>query len=196
MLLTELLVLFAMSASRLPEDAQRELTALIREGDARAFRTFFDQHHAALLQFLLSKNIRREVAEDLVQQAFLTIWDQRASLDASRSLRSFLFTIAYNRMLNHIRDHKAESVGLAFVPEEVDEGSPESATITSEAIKAMHRRLETMPERRREVFELCYLQELSHKEAAEAMGVSVKTIENHMAIALRELREALRGYME
>ncbi|MCH8525147.1 MAG: RNA polymerase sigma-70 factor [Balneolales bacterium] len=194
-MLTELLLFFAMSA-RVPEDDGHELAALIRDGDKEAFRRFFDLHQSALMRFLRSRNIPQETAEDLVQQAFLTLWDKRANIDVSKSLRSFLFTVAYNRMLNTIRNTKGKTVGLANTPDESDHQTPETQAMASEAMQAMHLRLAAMPEKRRTVFDLCYLQGLSHKEISEVMDISTKTVENHMAIALRELRESLKMYME
>lgn len=195
MLLPELLLMVAMSAS-FSDDEARDLAARIRDGDARAFRHFFEQHHAALLRFLKARSVRQEVAEDLIQQAFLTLWEKRADIDTSRSLRAFLFTVAYNRMLNHQRDLRREVTETAL-PETPHAGqSPEEEAITADAMRMMRTRLETMPEKRRAVFELIYLQELSHREAAEILEVSTKTIENHMTIALKELREALKEFMK
>jgi RNA polymerase sigma-70 factor (ECF subfamily) len=195
MLFTELILLFAMSAP-MPDDEGAELAARIRDGDQQAFRSFFELHQHALMRFLLSRRVNREQAEDLIQQAFLTIWDKRAQIDTSKSLRSFLFTVAYNSMLNRIRDNREEVAGsTGRLPEESDFHTPEDDAMNSEAMKAMHGRLAVMPEKRRAVFELCYLQELSHREVAEIMDISTKTIENHMSIALRELREALKRYM-
>lgn len=195
MLLPELLLLVAMSAS-FSDDEARDLAARIRDGDARAFRHFFEQYHAALLRFLKARSVRQEVAEDLIQQAFLTLWEKRADIDTSRSLRAFLFTVAYNRMLNHQRDLRREVTDRAL-PETPHSGhSPEEEAITADAMRVMRTRLETMPEKRRAVFELIYLQELSHREAAEILEVSTKTIENHMTIALKELREALKEFMK
>ena len=190
-MIAELLLLIALSSGS--EDEDRLISAQIMAGDKKAFHKFYDKHQSYLFSFLTSKGLNDQEAEDLIQQAFLIIWEKRAKIDPGRSLRSYLFTTAYNRMLNHFRDHKKTEPSYAY---EINDGkqNPEELAITKEAIKRMHSALTKMPEKRRSVYELCYLKEFTYKEAADAMAVSPRTIENHMALALRDLREALKNY--
>jgi len=176
------------------DDGDRELAMRIRQGDQNAFRAFFDKYKDRLLSFLMSKGTSRDDAEDLVQTAFLIIWEKRSDIQENRSFRGFLFTIAYNRMLNLFRDTKKQDPEYAYRLQ--DSGNnPEESAENRQALDAMQKALEEMPEKRRRVFELCYLQGLSHKEAAGALDVARKTIENHMALALKELRVALKHFM-
>lgn len=188
-MITEILFFLAFSVQS--DGDTIRLFESIRAGDKAAFKEFYDKNQSALYSFLLSKGLDGDTAEDLIQQAFLIIWEKRGQIDPARSLRSYLFTTAYNRMLNHFRDRKDTEPDYAY--ELPSEGkNPEENAIESEAIRKMHNVLSEMPERRRSVFEYCYLQGFSHKEAAAAMEVSVKTVENHMALALKDLREALK----
>ena len=186
-------ILFFLSLSIQSDEDSIRLFERIRAGDKEAFKNFYDRNQSALFSFLLSKGLDRATAEDLIQQAFLIIWEKRKQIDPARSLRSYLFTTAYNRMLNHFRDRKDMESEFAFVLSS-EEKNPEEMAVQSEAIRNMHNVLANMPDRRRSVFEFCYLKGFSHKEAASAMNISVKTIENHMALALKELREALKYY--
>ena len=182
-----------MAMSVHSDDETIRLFERIRSGDREAFKEFYDKNQAALFSFLLSKGLDRTIAEDLIQQAFLIIWEKRDQIDPSRSLRSYLFTTAYNRMLNVFRDRKDTEPDYAY--ELSSDGiNPEQKAIQSEALQRMHKTLSGMPDRRRSVFEYCYLQGFSHKEAAAAMDISVKTVENHMALALKDLREALKEF--
>jgi RNA polymerase sigma-70 factor, ECF subfamily len=191
MLLPDILLLIALSIRNDEED--RELAVLIRDGDHHAFKRFFEKHQEPLLSFLISKGMQLQEAEDILQQAFLVIWNKRNELQANRSVRSFLFTIAYNRMLNYFRDQKNIEPDYAYKLSDSSNNPHENAE-TSEAMKAMQKALEVMPEKRRRVFELCYLQEFTYKEAAEALDVTRKTVENNMALALKDLRKALKMY--
>ena len=186
-------ILFFLSLSIQSDEDSIRLFERIRAGDKEAFKNFYDRNQSALFSFLLSKGLDRTTAEDLIQQAFLIIWEKRKQIDPARSLRSYLFTTAYNRMLNHFRDRKDMESEFAFVLSS-EEKNPEEMAVQSEAIRNMHNVLANMPERRRSVFEFCYLKGFSYKEAASAMNISVKTIKNHMALALKELREALKYY--
>lgn len=183
-----LIIQLAISDSNSLDDT--ELAILIKKGDRTAFKTFFDHHHKPLFLFLVKKGISDQTAEDLIQQAFVLIWEKRTEINESKSLRSFLFRIAYTRMLNHIRDHakfaEAEVSELEHPSEEDDERDSKELGIQIE------KAISTMPEKRQAVFRLCFIQEFTYKEAAEVLDVSVKTIENHMGLALKELRAKLK----
>ena len=201
MLLTELLLFFAFALNAPESDAQaqaqsRDLILRIREGDKQAFRTFFDQHQHALLSFLMSKGLDKPTSEDILQQAFITIWEKRANLDEHRSIKAFLFTIAYNRMLNYLRDTKKTQTNFAFDVRQDTDSTPDTNAENAQAMEAMQKALEQMPEKRRTVFEMCYVQELTYKEAAEILQITRKTVENHMALALKDLRIVLKNYIQ
>lgn len=171
------------------------LTRRIRQGDARAFRAFFDRYHGLLYRYLRKRGVPGDVTEDLVQLAFLTIWERRADLDDGQSLRAFLFKIGYNRALNHFRD-TARFVDV----DQTDLDGPSAAPGQDHeaALHLMQRTLDeavaALPERRRLVFELCFLEGLTYREAAEIMDVSIKTVENQMGHALKAIREAMALY--
>lgn len=165
------------------------LFAAIKNGDHQAFRKFFEGHHKQLYHFLLKRGTPEQAAEDLVQQAFVMIWEKREQIDEHKSLRAYLFQIAYSRMLNYFRDHKKFDDGAeASKPENF---TPEDELQNTELNQQIESAINSMPEKRQMVFRLCFLQDFSYKEAAQALEVSIKTIENHMGLALKDLRKAL-----
>lgn len=185
------LLLLALRAADAPDD--RALAEGIRRGDRAAFRTFFERHHGVLYGFLRRRGVPADVCEDLVQTAFVAVWERREAVDPARSLRAFLFRIAYTRALNHFRD-TARLAADDNLPER-----PETAPTPDELAGAalLERRLAqavaALPEGRRAVFELCFVQGLTYREAADVLGVTPKTVENQMGRALKTLREALAG---
>lgn len=171
------------------------LAAALRAGDRTAFRALFERHHGELLRYLRYRNVPDEQAEDLVQQAFVTVWERRQSLRDDGSVRGLLFRIAYSRALNHFRDtsrldraHGDEIAGVEPGPDLHAE-----SRLIRERLQAA---VSALPERRRAVFELCTLEGLSYREASEALDISVKTVENQMAHALRAVRSALSVHRE
>lgn len=186
-----LLVLLALSKDANQDDP--ELLLSIKSGDHKAFKSFFDKHHSFLYHFLLKKGMSEQQAEDLVQQAFVLTWEKRSEIDPHKSLRAYLFRIAYTRMLNVIRDHSKFDDN---VETEEKEGSKSADSIlqNQELGIAIETAIQSMPEKRQTVFRLCFIQELTYKDAAEVLDISVKTVENHMGLALKELRGKLEGY--
>lgn len=171
-----------------------ELARRIRKGDRQAFRHFFERYYAFLLHYLERMGVNSAVAEDLVQQAFLIIWERRAQIDPNRSLRAFLFRIGHNRALNHFRDTRRLSQE-GELPEMADPSPGADRQVEATLLQARLREaIACLPERRRAVFELCFLQGLTYREAAEVLDISPKTVENQMTQALRQLRTALADF--
>ncbi|MEO1022806.1 MAG: sigma-70 family RNA polymerase sigma factor [Bacteroidota bacterium] len=185
-------ILFLLAASEHSAFNDPEFLLRIKQGDHQAFKQFFETNHTYLFNFLRQKGASEQAAEDLIQQAFVMIWEKRSQIDESKSLRSYLFKIAHSRLLNLFRDN-AKFVEESAIPEQAE---PEQADAedAKQLNKAIERAIGEMPEKRQNVFRLCFLQEFTYKEAAEVLDVSAKTIENHMALALKDLREALKGY--
>lgn len=187
------MLLFGLATSN---DSQLDDVALarqIKEGNHKAFRTFFDAHYDSLLRFLISKNTTKEAAEDLIQKAFIYIWENRESIDPEKSLRAYIFRIAYTRMLNHHRDNKKFNTEDA-VPERQTDITPEDHARKNDLEHAIDQAIADMPEKRGAVFSLCFLEDLTYKEAAETLDVSPKTIENHMGLALKDIRKFLKNF--
>lgn len=175
-------------------DSRKELYKAIKEGDERAFKAFFEEHYDSLFVFLRSRNISREVSEDLIQKAFIYIWNNRHNIKPDLSLKAYLFRIAYTRMLNHVEQetHFLELDnhinGVSKTPHDIAE--------FNDLNKAFQKAISKMPEKRRIVFESCFLQDLTYRETAENLSVSIKTVENHMALAFRDLRKTLEIFKE
>jgi RNA polymerase sigma-70 factor (ECF subfamily) len=187
-----LLLLLALQEDTALDD--RELAARIKRGDAAAFRQFFDRHHQMLFQYLRRRQVVPEVCNDLIQQAFVYIWEKRDRIDPGKSLRALLFKIGYTRALNHFRDNKKFDAELPM-NKPADEASPESHTDYAMMQATLARAVAELPERRRAVFELCFLQEMTYREAAEILGISIKTVEHQMGHALKTVRTALQMYL-
>ncbi|MTI88214.1 MAG: sigma-70 family RNA polymerase sigma factor [Balneolaceae bacterium] len=185
--------LLLILASSLGDADQSELYLKIKKGDKKAFRAFFDEHHSPLMQFLLSKGITGAQAQDLVQGAYIYIWEHRHKIDPEKSLRSYLFRIAYTRMLNHFRDTKKYDQNQPST-EHPGKEETDSSLLNKELAEAIEQAIQAMPEKRQNVFRLCFLQKFTYREAAEFCKVSVKTIENHMALALKDLRRDLEKF--
>ena len=186
-----LIILLAASTRNDPE--HQEIARKIKNGDQTAFKHFFNQYYQSLFRFLLSHNVAKEVAEDLIQNAFIYIWDHRSNIDPDKSLRAYLFQIGYTRLLNHFRDNKKFNNSEA-VPEQSFELTPEDEVRGSQLKAAVKKAIDQMPKKRRAVFQLCFMEELTYREAAETMGITRKTVENHMGLAFKDIRASLSHF--
>lgn len=186
-------LLFAAAAAINISGDDKDLAQRIRNGDHNAFKTFFDTHFKSLFRFLISRGIDKATAEDLIQKAFVIIWEKRAGIDENKSLRAYLYRTAYTRMLNEIKYNTRFDDDAEF-PQPEGMQSPEDNVQYSQLMKTIHEVVSNMPEKRGMVFDFCFSQQFSYKETAEAMGINIKTVENHMGMALKEVRYALKEY--
>ena len=179
-----------------PTSSEPELLARIRAGDRRAFEEVFRAHYRALVAFVHGYVRSRAEAEELVQEVFLGTWLRREGLAATDSVRGYLYRSARNQALNHLRHRRVEREWAAEVKAADPPRTPagDSAVLEKDLAAAVRRAVDALPERCRMVFSLSRDHGLGYAEIAEAMEISVKTVETQMTKALRALREAVKPY--
>ena len=167
----------------------------IRASDPFALEGFFRDLHPALVRYAASM-VDPDSAEDLVQDAFVKIWETRTTIDPRRSIKAFAYQTVRNLCLNRIRDQgtrknlleeERPTLGLkARDPEEDLSGRDLAAHLTEW--------IDELPDRQREALRLSRFEGLSHQEVADAMGVSARTVNNHLVKALRSIRDRVESY--
>jgi len=166
------------------------LIQAIIKGNALAFKTFFEQYYLPLVAYMTTFTNDRHLSEDLVQQAFITLWNRRSSLNVNKSTKSFLYTIAYNAYVDHYRKQKRQDTffdGLRL--QALQEGIPEETELMEARIAKLKTIVEQLPPRCKEILELNKLDGLSYKDIAEKLGISLKTVESQMRIAYQKIRK-------
>jgi RNA polymerase sigma-70 factor (family 1) len=173
-----------------PEDRYVQWARRLRESDHGAFTALFKDVHVPLLRYAWRYTGGEEAARDVVQDALLKLWNIRETLDPYRSLKALLYTMVRNLALNHQRAGQnmvalveAEAKAALETDDVVD------AAFLSERIRDW---VDQMPERRREAFLLSRFHGMSHEEIAQTMNLTATTVNTHIVLALRTLRERLR----
>ncbi|HKJ34100.1 MAG TPA: sigma-70 family RNA polymerase sigma factor [Balneolales bacterium] len=188
-------IILALAVNSSSDLDEVDLYRRIKNGDKEAFKEFYELHHAELYYMLIGKGMSPPSAKDILQQAFIIIWEKRTDIDEHKSLRAYLFRIGYTRALNYFRDNskfdKSEEM-----PDEASDDDPSRDTERKILMDAIDSAIQDLPKKRRMVFELCFMQGLTYREAADALGLSIKTIENHMGNALKDMRSALSEFKE
>lgn len=165
----------------------------ISESDREAFDSLFRALYPQLVTFSMRYTRSKAVASDLVQDAFLILWNKRRELEPGHSTKAYLYSIVRNSSLNYIRDHSSKTVGL----EELDELGLEPNHEIEESdglINLIRGWIEELPERRCEAFKLSRFEGLDHEEIAEVMDISANTVNNHIVSALDYLRDRHNAY--
>lgn len=170
----------------------------ISESDRQAFDSLFRHLYPRLVHFAMKYTQSKAIASDMVQDAFVTLWEKRRELDPDRSVKAYLYRIVRNGSLNHIRDHSSKTVGLETVADSRFESSGEinRQDKTEEFTAILKTWIEGLPERQREAFELSRFEGLEHDEIAGVMEISPNTVNNHIVAALNALKDRYSEYQK
>ena len=181
-----------------PEKERRQIQQL-REGCSETFEQLFRTHYESLCRFTLGYVDHLGQAEDLVQDVFFSLWEARHTLEVERSLKGYLYGMTRNRALKHlrrqrVRDKWAASGELRKAAPRVVLEQADDALQQKELEQSAKEAINELPERRRQIFVLSRRHDLTYAEIAEALDISIKTVETQMSRALKFLHERLATF--
>jgi len=170
--------------------SDKDLLDGIIRSDVPSYEAIYVRYYSRLLSFVKGMLKDSSRAEDVTQNVFMKLWAGRESLDASLSLRNYLFVLAKNEILNIFRSkgHTAMTYSDTLPESRQTAPSVESAIEYAETNRAISRIIDSMPERRREVFLMSRYQHRSVDEIASTLNLSPRTVEKHIELALKEIR--------
>ena len=174
------------------EDDKKYIESLKR-GDFVAFNALFRKYSKSLYAFALGITKEMYIAEEITQMVFMKVWEKRAKIDEHFSFKSFLFSVTYNETISWLRKEKSEKLKIDHIGSQKSYISDETNyTIEFNSINELANEIiESMPEKRQQIFKLSREQGLSNKEIANQLTISVKTVENQMTAALKTLKAKL-----
>ena len=174
-----------------PDDSA--LMLRYRDGDVAAFETLYRRHNDAVYRYLLRLSGHRDTADDVFQDAWGKIIKARRTYRPTAKFTTFLYRVAYNCFIDHVRRHKRHSHNLPFEPElhgSQDE-SPEMSTERSLARERLAKALATLPEEQRDAFLLHEEGGLGVDEIAFVTGCKRETAKSRLRYAVAKLRNAI-----
>jgi RNA polymerase sigma-70 factor (ECF subfamily) len=176
--------------------ADEELMELVAEGDPRAFEAIYDRHGGVAFSLAYRMVGNRAIAEDIAQEAFLSIWRSRLRYRRERgSVRSWILGIVHNRGVDALRRNvvherrRASAEGLEErreAPERV-----EQEVARRDEARSIRAAIDTLPDRQGQVIELAYFGGFTHSEIAEMLGMPLGTVKGRMRLGLEKLRNML-----
>ena len=168
----------------------------LKEGDIRALEVIFNQHYANLCRYLLLLFKNQLLVENIAQDIFVYIWENRQQIEIKTSLESYLYSAGRYKAINQIRNvSKRNSINKSIANESpIEDKSSDSNLELKELEQIIENAIQTLPDRCQKIFRLSREEDMSYKEIAIIMNVSVNTVENQMGIALKKLRTVLRPF--
>ncbi len=168
----------------------QELIALLKTDDRLAFAELFERYHALLLSFAAKRTDSMDEAEDAVQEVFIRVWNHRKAISQVLQTRNYLHRAVINQVLNQFRSVQVKEQHIKSFQHYIDTHGDATDYLVREKIlqEIIEKEIDSLPPKMAEVFRLRKDQQLSNKEIAEQLGISVQTVETHMKRALKILR--------
>ncbi len=173
--------------------SDQELITRINNGGERAFKMLYDLYWEQLLVSAYNMVRKRDVAEDILQEIFISLWNKRGNIEIKTSLKKYLYSCVLYKTYDYFRKNKdifKEDFATDF-NERIQTSTPESEMIHEELMEHLNTAIENLPEINKEVFKLRREKQLSNKEIAQLLGISTKTVEARMTKSLRILKASI-----
>lgn len=165
----------------------------IQTGNKESFDVLFKKYFTPLCRYTVQFVNDFSIAEELVQDVFISFWNQREEIKISNSIASYLFTSVRYRSYTHFKKETSRKENEKIFCEglENDESAENDDNDFYEIAVVINKAIEELPDKCREIFVLSRQKKLTYKQISEELNISVKTVENQMGIAFKKLRSSL-----
>jgi len=180
-----------MISSQEVKDLQFKIS---QQADQQAYAQLYIAYMSYLLKFANSIIKNNELAEEIVSDVFIKIWQNRTEINKIENFKLYLYISTKNTALNYLSRHfRKEIISLEEMSLHITMSpyNPEQLLITSEAVKKINNEINRLPARCKLIFKLVKEDRLRYNEIASLLNISVKTIDNQMAIALKKISSAI-----
>ena len=163
----------------------------IQSGNIQSFEKVYQQYHSKLYYYVLRHCHSTYLSEETVQLTFIKMWENRKDLSLQYDIAIQLFRIARSTMIDLLRKERTANRYLLHAVDDISDIQEAGPTDYKEDLKQVEALIEDLSPVRKKVFKLSRFDELSHKEIAEQLSISPKTVENHIWRAIRHLKDKM-----
>ena len=172
---------------------EEELLRQLIRGDIAGYEVLFHKYYPTFFAFIKGMTKETAVAEDIAQNIFMKVWLNREKLDAAKSIRNYLFVLAKHEIYNYFRTKsrtftQTESKGGGNLPSRNEIEEKLDLAETAEQVETI---VGKMPPQRQQIFRMSRFEHMPSREIAEQLNLSVRTVDKHLELALKELRKYL-----
>ncbi|GGH61519.1 RNA polymerase sigma-70 factor (ECF subfamily) [Filimonas zeae] len=172
---------------------EKELLAQVVEGKEEAFAMFYHYYYPAVSAFVQQFLKSPQLSEDLSQEVFTRIWQNRHRLAEVQSFRAYLFVVARNQAITALRTISRHELAAGEILRHyhLPPPSTDDLLLTQEYMRFLRNTLDSLPERTRQIFRLCREEGRSYDEVAALLGISRNAVKNHMVQAMKVLKTSV-----
>lgn len=173
----------------------KELSKHLKEGDLKAYNILFDTYFSRIFNYALKLSNDDALAKDIVQDTFVKLWTKREQINIELSIGNYLYKICKNEFLGYLRDKKKERAFLDEIKIETTYQMHLEPEDNVARINRLRAAIEKLSPKCKEAFILSKYENLSYKDIAEKMNISIKTVEVHISKAYSQLRKGLMSFL-
>lgn len=172
------------------EEESTGLFVSFKQGDGYAFRKYYEKYYHALCLWVLRILKEETQMHDLVQEAFITLWKNKGTIESELHLKMFLYQVVRNRCLNYLKNKRVEERYVREYLYVVEEDRFKESVIEEEVYRLVMQEIENLPEEQKKVVYF-HLEGKNNLEIADIMSISVNTVKTHKARARKALKNKL-----
>lgn len=193
-----IITVFGTEMSQFNAHTDIQIFSLVQSGSTEAFDELYGRYWEKLFNYAFHRTRSKDVAFEMVQDIFVSLWSRREVLQVKNSVSGYLFASVRFQIINYIRSSKQKEYYLMdyirFTSSSVD-NSNEEFVMLHDLQKNLERSIEKLPERCRKITELSMLQNWSSKKISAKLQISQRTVENQLALARKHLKTSLGDYV-
>lgn len=165
----------------------------LQGGDEASFSAIYNHYYSSVQTQVLQFVHSPQLAEDVTQEIFLKIWENREKLGEVRSFKSYLFITARNHTLNVLKGAARSEAGLSEIIRHFDMGrnTTEEDVLNNEYLAFIRKKLDELPPRTKEIFQMCREQSKTYEEVAAELGITRDAVKSRMVHAMKSLKNSI-----
>lgn len=166
------------------------LVRYLIKSDHEAFTELYVRYYDRLYNFCYKFIHSKEETEDIIQEIFSKLWTNREEINTQLSFSSYLYTISYNKIKNYFRHLDVEYKVKMYLAD-IEVNTPDATDdklLYTEYQHVLKQAINELPPQRQQVFKLSWEDNLSHKEIAKQLGISINTVQQHISLSLKFIR--------
>jgi len=174
----------------------KNITKQIREGNLKEFERIFKEYYPQLCLYALRFVKTKDLSEEIVQNLFCQIWENRKDLNIHTSIKAYLYRSTYHNALQVLRKIGSQNKYKEYIKHHFNENDFSTNKLEEKEInKIVHQTLSSLPQRCGTIFKMSRFEGLKYQEIANKLSISIKTVEANMGKALKAFRHNLKDYM-
>lgn len=166
-----------------------DLALRLRNNDISAFNTLYWEYHAAIYANALKLIRDSAIAEDIVQEVFVALWEKRHSIDPKQDIAGWLFVVSHHKTIDQLKRKLRHAIAERILQSVMEDSNTIEHDFTEEQLGAIEKAVDQLSPQKRKVFELCKLQRRTYEKAAEELHISKYTVKEYLSEAMLSIKK-------